>query len=85
MEDLKAVIESHPDAEMVFDNVPGDYLFEACIRNGLEEFVDFEGKKANLDSAEYIEFLNYINTLPDGYAEEAGITQNRVQLYLDER
>ena len=58
MEDLKAVIESHPDAEMVFDNVPGDYLFEACIRNGLEEFVDFEGKKANLASAEYIEFLN---------------------------
>ena len=47
--------------------------------------MDFEGKKANLDSAEYIEFLNYINTLPDGYAEEAGITQNRVQLYLDER
>lgn len=80
MEDLKAVIESHPDAEMVFDNVPGDYLFEACIRNGLEEFVDFQGKKANLDSAEYIEFLNFINTLPDGYAEDYEEEETGVRL-----
>lgn len=68
MEDLKVVIQSHPDAEMVFDNVSGAYLFEACIRNLLGEFV--EGKKANLDSAEYIDFLNFINTLPDGYTED---------------
>lgn len=80
MEDIKAVIRSHPDAEMLFDNMPADYLFEACIRNLLEEFVDLEGKKADLDSAEYIDFLNFMNALPDGYKEDYEAEETGVRL-----
>ena len=70
IEDLKTVIRSHPDAEMIFDNISSDYLFEVCVRNLLGEFLDSERKKANLDSEEYIDFLNFINSLPDGYTED---------------
>lgn len=80
MEDLESVIRSHPDVEMIFDNASADYLFEACIRNLLREFVDFEEKKANLDSAEYIDFLNFINNLPDGYVEDYEEEESGVRL-----
>jgi len=60
--------------------MPADYLFEACIRNLLEEFVDLEGKKADLDSAEYIDFLNFMNALPDGYKEDYEAEETGVRL-----
>ncbi len=64
---LKTAVNSHPDAMMVFETRPSSYMFDVCIRNMLEEFID-KGK-AHFDSSGYIDFLNFIKELPDNFNE----------------
>ena len=67
MDDMISIVRSHPDA-VPFDNCAASYMFDVCIRNMLEEFVDLDEKKADFESPEYIEFLNFIKELPDSDA-----------------
>jgi ABC-type glycerol-3-phosphate transport system substrate-binding protein len=64
MDDMISIVRSHPNA-VPFDNCSASYIFDVCIRNMLEEFVDLDGKKADFESPKYIEFLNFIKELPD--------------------
>lgn len=68
MDDLKAVVWGHPDA-MVFESRPSSYIFDVWCRNMLEEHVDVDRRKAKLDSAEFISFLDFMKELPDNFHE----------------
>ncbi|HBA47528.1 MAG TPA: hypothetical protein DCZ91_06970 [Lachnospiraceae bacterium] len=66
LEDVKAAVQSHPDA-LVFAETGSSYMIDMCLRNMMGEFVDFEKKEAGFDSPEYIEFLDFLKSLPDNY------------------
>ena len=68
MEDVRAVIREHPDSG-IFAEVDASYMLNVCIRNMMEEFVDFDNGKADFDSPGYIELLNFLKELPGSYQE----------------
>lgn len=86
MEELKEVIQEHPDA-MIFEDTGSSYLFNVCMHNMLGELVDFENKEAHLDSPEYIAFLEFLVSLPDYYQEtlENGYFVHMYQWLKEER
>ena len=68
MQDIKKMVEEHPDA-LIFDVAYSSYMFNVCARNMLGEFVDLDRKEADFESPEYIEFLNFLKSLPNNYTE----------------
>ncbi len=85
LEDIKEIVEKYPDA-MIFESVPSSHMLEACARNMFDTFVDLDKKKANFDSAEYIEFLDFLKNLPDNFCEkEENEYQTNGDLWLQEK
>lgn len=67
--DLQEMVRSHPDAGMVFDDRDSLHVLDMCIGSILEEFVDPDKNKADFESSEYIEFLEFLKELPDRFNE----------------
>lgn len=87
MEDVKAMVQEHPDAQMIFEDRSSFYMLDVCIRNMMEQFVDFDKGEAHFESAEYIDLLNFLRSLPNNYegkAENGVIIVNRNECLMDE-
>ena len=76
MDDVKEIIQSHPDVK-AFDVNDAAYMMEVFMRNMMGTFVDFENGKAAFDSPEYAELLDFVKSLSDG---SAGSWQERALL-----
>lgn len=82
MDDVKEVIQSHPDAS-VFNNTSNAYIMDICMRNMMGIFVDFEKGKASFDSQEYVELLDFVKNLPDNSTEDELLSRGDISMFTD--